>query len=199
MHHASYAYSHKLRICNIALSILVACIALYVFVLPWADSLAWWIKHSAPLISTAPALEVSAEASIPADNTLVIPRIDLRTPIHDGATKATLAKGIWHQTNNTSPESGGNMVLAGHRFTYKKSAAILYHLDKVQMGDNITVYWNKKRYDYKVVSIKTVDPNDETVTQNTTESMLTIYTCTPLWSSKQRLVVQASLISGDIQ
>jgi LPXTG-site transpeptidase (sortase) family protein len=103
--------------------------------------------------------------------------------------------GVWHLPGTGNPATGGNTVLAGHRFTYH-DPAVFYHLDKVKTGDPIIMYWNHKKYTYKVTTILTVPPTEVSVQAPTKEPLLTIYTCTPLWTSKYRLVLQAKPVEA---
>jgi LPXTG-site transpeptidase (sortase) family protein len=61
----------------------------------------------------------------------------------------------------------GNTVIAGHRFTYTNPHGILYYLDKVQVGDDIGVYWDNTRYLYKVSEVKVVEPTAVQIEDNT--------------------------------
>ncbi len=182
--------THK-RINNI-LGILVILAALYIFVLPFMPGVSWWVKHDAPVVGAKSATVLPVTDSIPAENTLVIPKIDLRTIIHDGNI-TSLNKGAWHIPGTGEPDLGGNTVLAGHRFTYSGSA-IFYNLDKIQKSDMIYIYWEGKRYEYVVEATNVVPPTDTSLVAPTTAPVLTIYTCTPLWSAKDRLVITARLV-----
>jgi sortase A len=129
--------------------------------------------------------------AIPAENTVVIPRLQLQQTIHENKNPQWgLAKGVWHDPHSSAPDQGKNTVLTGHRFTYA-GAAVFYHLDKVQPDDPIVVYWNKKKYTYKVHSIKVAPPTDSSVVAQTDDHTLTIYTCTPLITAKNRLIIIA--------
>jgi LPXTG-site transpeptidase (sortase) family protein len=182
-----------LRRFNNALTALVIAFALYLILLPFVPALGWWIQHQAPLISKPPT--VAAVEKIPDDNELVIPSIGLQQATHEGANKWTLHFGVWHLPGTGNPATGGNTVLAGHRFTYH-DPAVFYHLDKVKTGDPIIMYWNHKKYTYKVTTILTVPPTEVSVQAPTKEPLLTIYTCTPLWTSKYRLVLQAKPVEA---
>jgi sortase A len=59
----------------------------------------------------------------------------------------------------------------------------------------LTLFWNNQEYRYKVKEIKEVQPTDIYIEENTTESILTIYTCTPLWTAEKRLVIIGVKIS----
>jgi sortase A len=123
---------------------------------------------------------------------LIIPRLRLDKPIFDGTNPNLVHKGIWRRPNTSSPDKGGNTVMVGHRFSYK-DPAILYSLDKVQLKDPLIVAWRGKLYLYRVSDIKVVPANAIEVENPTSDSRLTIYTCTPLWSTRNRLVVTGSL------
>lgn len=100
--------------------------------------------------------------------------------------------GSWHIPGTSSPDKGGNTVIAGHRYTYSGSG-IFYHLDKVRVGDPIYIYWQHKRYSYTVKSIHVVAPTDVAIEAPTKRAQLTLYTCTPMWTFSHRLVVVAVL------
>lgn len=182
--------THK-RINN-TLGVLVAAAASYIFLLPYTPEISWWVRHDAPVVGAKAAPVLPPTDPIPAENTLVIPKIDLRTAIHGGSI-TSLNKGVWHIPGTGEPDLAGNTVLAGHRFTYSGSA-IFYNLDKVQKSDMIYVYWEGKRYEYIVEAVNVVPPTDASLVAPTTSPVLTIYTCTPLWSAKDRLVITARMV-----
>lgn len=104
-----------------------------------------------------------------------------------------LDKGIWRYPKGSTPDKGGNTVLIGHRFTYTNPRGVFYYLNKVAIGDEIGVFWNSKEYLYKVTTITVVDPHNTSIEDATSDARLTLFTCTPLWLPKDRLVVVAEL------
>lgn len=129
-------------------------------------------------------------------NHIVIPRMLLDQPIFEGSIGnqyTTLNRGIWRWPKGSVPDKGGNTVLIGHRFTYTNPRGVFYFLNKIKTGDEIGVWWNNKEYLYKVASIKQVSPNDTNIENNTHNPELTLFTCTPLWLPKDRLVIVANL------
>lgn len=184
----------KLRRVNNVLSMVVVMLAMYIFMLPFWLQINWWFKHNAPLISRSPALALPQEP-IPEQNTLVIPKLNMRQPILEGKNATTVDHGVWRRPNTATPLGSGNTVLVGHRFTYQ-GAAVFYHLDKLTVGDIIRVYWEGKIFDYKVTQTKEVSPAESSVEAPTDSRQLTLYTCTPLWTAKHRLVVIAQPIEG---
>ena len=143
--------------------------------------------------------EVHAQSSStanPQPNHLIIPSMLLNQPIYDGPTSRQykiLNKGIWRFSYGSSPDRGGNTVLIGHRFTYTNPRGVFYYLNKVKLGDEIGLWWNNKHYVYKVAAITEVPPTDTAIEANTSQSQLTLFTCTPLWLPKDRLVIVARL------
>lgn len=127
---------------------------------------------------------------------LVIPAMGLDEKIWVGENEKLVNKGIWQIPHTSTPDKGSNTVLVGHRFTYKNTA-VLYHLDKVNRDDYISVAWQGKIYTYKVSETKVVKPTDVYIEDPTEDSILTVYTCNPVWSTRERLVVIAKLESVD--
>ena len=119
----------------------------------------------------------------------------MKETIHEGDKRA-LRLGVWRRPNTSTPDGGGNTVIVGHRFTYAAGAAVFYNLDKIQVNDPITLTWHGRAYIYKVTETKVVDPGELSVEAATQEPRLTLYTCTPLWTSKSRLVIVAEPVEA---
>lgn len=159
----------------------------------------WWNEHfghaSQQLTENLhkPTASTSSKPAVvpPKTNRLIVPAMQLNTQIYEGPDMRTLNKGIWHRPGTSSPDKGGNTVIAGHRFTWTDPQGIFYYLNKVKKGDEIGVWWQQKRYLYRVTTITVVPPTEVSVENNTRDNRLTLYTCTPLWSPHQRLVVVA--------
>ncbi len=126
-------------------------------------------------------------------NRLIIPKIGVNAPIVEAkSARVGLNRGAWHLPNTSDPTQGGNMVITGHRFKYlPPNNTTFYLLDKLAVGDKISVIWRQKPYYYEVEKIKIVAANDQSIIQPTTEPTLTLFTCQPLYSQKQRLVIIA--------
>ena len=187
-----------LRRFNNILTILVIGLGLYLIIMPLLPQLSYWLQKRTGKISNTIAYSDDGKDGskpIPQDNRLVIPQMGLDATVNEGTYASTLKHGLWRRPKTSTPDKGGNTVIVGHRFTYK-SLAIFYHLDKVKEGDEFALFWQGKEYLYKVTEVRIVNPNQVEVEENTTDPILTLYTCTPMWTSKQRLVVIAKLIEG---
>ncbi len=187
---------------NIALVVAVVGLNLYIFSAPFVPQLQLWLRqrHAKPVAGlpykTQLATNTGANATradIPKDNRLVIPKLALNEHIYEGTSPYLVNKGVWANPKTSTPPSGGNTVLIGHRFTYD-GPATFYSLDKVAVGDNIVIYWQGKEYDYRVSSTQVVPATATEIEDPTSQAQLTVYTCTPLWSAKDRLVVVAKPI-----
>jgi LPXTG-site transpeptidase (sortase) family protein len=136
--------------------------------------------------------------ALPADNRVVIPSMGLDQPILEGPLNQqykTLNKGIWRWPASSTPDRGSNTVLIGHRFTYTNPRGVFYFLNKVRLGDELALFWSGHIYRYKVRQITEVSPTATAIENSTSRAQLTLFTCTPLWLPKDRLVVVASLES----
>jgi sortase A len=185
-----------LRRFNNGLSVLVMALCLYVIVAPLLPQATYTLAPKPPLVA---AEEKGEKPTIPDNNTLVIPRIKLEQQIHENAVADWgLAKGVWRDPTTSSPDLSSNTVFSGHRFTYA-GKSVFYHLDKVKSGDKIIVYWNKVRYEYTVKTIKEVPPTETEILKPTEKAALTLYTCTPLVTAENRLVIIAELNQGESQ
>jgi LPXTG-site transpeptidase (sortase) family protein len=122
---------------------------------------------------------------------LVIPAISLDAFVGEGTTPEVLNEGPGHYEETPLPGEQGNSAIAGHRTMYGHP---FRHLDSLQPGDVITTYTAARRAHYRVVSVAPVDPSDVGVAAPTDDSRLTLTTCNPVGSARERLVVVATLV-----
>lgn len=139
------------------------------------------------------------------ENRLYLPQINVDVPIveqKDGESQASaLDRGALHRTpDNGNPKDGGNFVLAAHRFTLgftpseTRAKSPFYHIDEMQVGDQVYVDYNGLRYAYKISEKKTVAPSDVGIEARTKDSRMTIYSCTLSGSNDGRVVLFADQI-----
>lgn len=188
----------QLRTVNHVLTVLIILICGYVFLLPFLPKINWWIgeligKHKSDYSLHTPTATSSKPKPKPTDNRLIIPEIGVDTAIFtDGET--SLNKGVWLRPKSNLPDQGGNTVIAGHRFTYNNPNGVFYNLDKLKKDDVIAVFWNQTEYNYKVRETKVVPATQISVESPTNNDQLTLYTCTPVWSATDRLVIIADQV-----
>ena len=133
-------------------------------------------------------------------NSLIIPAITLNESITEGQNPAiALKEGIWRWPGGSTPDNGGNTVLAGHRFTYSDPKGVFYFLNRIKVNDIIGLKWDNYTYSYRVKEVKVVSTNQTEILEPTEFPTLTLYTCTPLWNPKDRLVVVAEQEAGELK
>lgn len=140
---------------------------------------------SAPIIMplVSKPLDPTALASPqPNDNRIIIPKIGVDIPYQPG--ESALNTGAWwRHPDRGNPSEGGNFILAAHRFeiqptpqaTWEKSP--FYHIDKLEVGDEIIIDYQGKRYGYKIDSISNVKPTQVEIEAPSDTAKLTLYSC----------------------
>lgn len=112
--------------------------------------------------------------------------IDLTVGVYYGATSELLARGACQPTGSAIIGEGGNTVIDAHVNTYFSD------LEKLRVGDQITLYTMYGVFTYRVAEQITFDKNDKRYVNVTDEEYLTLYTCKPqvLGSSDVRIGVR---------
>ena len=119
---------------------------------------------------------------------LTIPSLMLRQTIYRGVSMPTLDKGVGYWPGTALPGRVGNVVLAGHRVSNFKP---FRYLDLLTTGDEIQLTTSEGTFIYTVRQTTIVEPSDTWIIDQDTAVTLTLFTCHPVGSTKQRLVVFA--------
>jgi LPXTG-site transpeptidase (sortase) family protein len=125
---------------------------------------------------------------------ILIPSIDLDMVVVQGTDYESLKKGPGHYLDTADPWDGtGRVGIAGHRTTYLHP---FFDLDKVQVGDTISLLTRYGRYDYAVTDnfVLPEETAGKVLTQ-TDAPTLVLTTCNPKYASSQRLIVEADLVA----
>ena len=122
---------------------------------------------------------------------LEIPTMELTMPVYLGASDAHLAAGAAVLGNASAPIGGNstNCVIAGHRGW--RGADYFRYIDRLQMGDTVTLTNLWGTLTYTVADIQIIQPHEvEKIKIQQGRDLLTLVTCHPYASgSKQRYVV----------
>lgn len=140
--------------------------------------------------------ELQVEAEVPVGEPfarLIIDRIQLDAVIFEGVDRTTLKSGPGHMPGTPLPGQPGNAVISGHRTTYGRP---FYDLDQLVAGDEIEVETALGISTYAVRDILIVAPTDVWVVDPKDGAWLTLTTCNPRFSAKERLIIQAELVEG---
>lgn len=147
------------------------------------------------------------DASLPPS--LDIPSIKVKAPIImdeqsyiEWKVQKALQKGVVHYGQTAVPGQRGNVVILGHSSGQPWAPGdykfVFTLLDKLQKGDTIHLNYQGTRYTYTVADSTVVKPDDVSVLKPTDKPTLSLITCTPVGTSKNRLVVHAVQTSPTI-
>ena len=127
-----------------------------------------------------------------------IPAMELEMPIFLGATEQHMAEGAAHLSQTSLPIGGTNTncVIAGHRGY--NGASYFRYIDKLKVGDLVSVTNLWERLTYRVCEIKIIDPHDVTeILIQPGRELLTLLTCHPYASGgRQRYVVYCERVES---
>jgi sortase A len=122
-------------------------------------------------------------------------RVDNKVVV-EGVGRDELRKGPGHVPSTVLPGQDGTFGVSGHRTTY---GAPFYRLNELAKGDTITVVTREAIYTYTVTRTAIVRPTDTQVLDNVKgpdgkpEATITLTTCHPRYSARQRLIVFGDL------
>lgn len=116
----------------------------------------------------------------------------------EGVTPADLKKGPGHYPGTQLPGQVGNFVVSGHRTTH---GAPFNRVDELKPGDAIVIETRDTWYTYRVLRTEIVKPTTIDVTYpvphekgvKPTVAMITLTSCNPKYSARQRIIVFGTL------
>lgn len=127
-----------------------------------------------------------------------IPAMELEMPIYLGATEQHMANGAAHLSQTSLPIGGENTncVIAGHRGY--NGASYFRYIDKLNVGDLVSVTNLWETLTYRVCEIRIIDPHDVTeILIQPGRELLTLLTCHPYASGgRQRYVVYCERVES---
>ncbi|MBR2725031.1 class E sortase [Candidatus Saccharibacteria bacterium] len=164
----------------------------------------------------APASEIEAidptiTQTVSADPRLIIPKLNVDVPIHFGIqlseVMSAMNNGVAHYRiagASAYPGEIGNLVITGHSagdvYSSNPYKYIFSGLERLEDGDLIYINYNSIRYTYRVIKKEVVEPsNVASLVVDTDKPLLTLVTCTPLGTSRYRLLVTAEQISPSLE
>lgn len=134
---------------------------------------------------------------------IVIPKIGANAkvisnvnPANEKEYLAALKNGVAHSLGTKFPGEGGHIFLFAHSTDYFWNVstynAVFYLLYKLEVGDEVNIFYDGRRYVYKVEGRKIVNPSEvDYLTRQTDNELLTLQTCWPPGTTLQRLLVFA--------
>lgn len=137
---------------------------------------------------------------------ITAPTIGLDKIVVEGVGRSQLREGPGHYPVTPLPGHAGNVAIAGHRTTH---GAPFADIDQLEPGDPIVLDTVDGRFVYRVEAYthpvegtvsghQVVAPGDADAIAATGDNRLTLTTCHPRYSDRQRLVVTATLEGGPV-
>ena len=160
----------------------------------------------------APATEIEAldptiTQTVSADPRLIIPKLNIDVPINFNIplsdVMSAMNHGVAHYRISGAsafPGEIGNFIITGHSagdvYSSNPYKYIFSGLERLEEGDLIYVNYNSVRYTYKVTGKQVIEPTDVgALVVQTDRPLITLVTCTPLGTSRYRLLVTGEQIS----
>ena len=119
-----------------------------------------------------------------------IPSIDADYVVIQGTDEGDLQRGPGHYPTTALPGQGKTIGIAGHRTTY---GAPFNRIDKIEIGDEITLEMPYATFTYEVTKTDIVDPSDVEIVEDIGREQLVLTACHPLYSAAERYAVFADL------
>ncbi len=153
------------------------------------------------------AVDPTVSQNVSPDPRLIIPKLNIDVPvafsIHPDDVMEAMNHGVAQFSipgANALPGQIGNLVISGHSagdiYSNNQYKFIFSGLERLVPGDLIYVNYESTRYTYQVIGDQTVEPTDvAALIYDTDKPVLTLITCTPLGTSRYRLLVSAEQIS----
>jgi sortase A len=139
-----------------------------------------------------------------AEFSVVVPKIGANEKVYSNVDPnneeeylEVLRHGIAHAKGTAFPGLGGTTYLFAHStdnfWNVGRYNAVFYLLNKMEKGDEITLFYNGKRFDYVVDDTKIVDPQDtHFIASNLSQGeRVILQTCWPPGTAWKRLLVFA--------
>ncbi len=173
----------------------------------FAPIMAYVSPDTGSISTSIEAVDPSINQTVSPEPRLIIPKLNVDVPIEFGIptseVDAAMNRGVAQFSipgANALPGQIGNLVITGHSagdiYSSNPYKFIFSGLERLENGDLIYVNYESVRYTYQMVRRETVEPsNVAALIYQTDRPMLTLITCTPLGTSRYRLLITAEQIS----
>ena len=179
----------------IALALLIAgaAVMLYPQFTEWRYT--WEQNAMAREAASATNGTVAAEGGMPMPKGAVarvgVSAIGLDAYVLEGVESEQRDRAVGHYPETPLPGEMGNAGLAGHRTMFGHP---FRRLDELKPGDTIETWTTTRHAIYRVVGTDRVDPSNVGVIAPTQTARITLTTCNPVGSARERLVVTGELV-----
>ena len=149
-------------------------------------------EHLRPLVQSLARIPIPTPGPEQAIR-IQISALGVDAPVVQGDGWEQLKKGVGQHVGTADPGQEGNIVLSAHNDIFGE---IFRDLEKLQPGDQVTLFTNQRAYNYAVVETKVVEPTAVEVMESTNQPTVTLISCYPYLVDDERIVVIARLQGG---
>ena len=121
---------------------------------------------------------------------ILIPKLEVDALVVYGTDLSLLARAPGIYPQGSLPGEEGNLAIAGHRTTY---GAWFRHIDQMEAGDQVIFIHEGTQYIYQTERVFTVASNDWTVIHPTDYQAVTLTSCHPPGSARERIILRGRL------
>jgi LPXTG-site transpeptidase (sortase) family protein len=184
----------------------------YDFFNPYQDSdllvSANTLRVTAPPLTATNSVQTKVNYPYSAkENSIEIPSLNLVTPLVIGQStdiptlEKDLDKGAVYYPGSVLPGQIGQILVLGHSappgWPHIKHDWVFSDIDKLNIGDMVTLYFNHTQYTYRIVK-KDIVPRGQEVgadTLNGKNNILTLVSCWPPGKDYKRIAISAELMN----
>lgn len=153
------------------------------------------------------AVDPTVSQTVSPEPRLIIPKLNVDVPVEFGIETSSVDEAMNRGVAqfsipgaNALPGQIGNLAISGHSagdiYSSNPYKFIFSGLERLEVGDLIYINYNSVRYTYQMLGSEVVEPTDvASLIYDTDKPMLTLITCTPLGTSRYRLLITAEQIS----
>lgn len=138
-------------------------------------------------------------------NSIVIEKLGINAPLvfvqsdSQKELNSALNNGVVVYPGSVKPGETGNLFITGHSSAYPwnktQFGKTFSTLDKLEAGDIVIIYYNNRKYEYRIENEFVAYPKDVKLVHPNDYSKITLFTCWPLGTNLKRLVVEGRLIN----
>lgn len=173
----------------------------------FAPIMAYVAPNTDSVTTSIEAVDPNITQAVSPEPRLIIPKLNIDVPIAFGISTNDVMEAMNHGVAqfmipgaNAMPGQVGNLVISGHSagdiYSSNQYKFIFSGLERLEPGDLIYVNYESVRYTYQMTKSEVVEPtNVAALIYSTQKPMLTLITCTPLGTSRFRLLITAEQIS----
>ena len=169
----------------------------------FAPIMAYIVPDTGSVTTSLEAVDPTINQAVSPDPRLIIPKLNVDVPVAFNISTDEVMSAMNYGVAqfsipgaNALPGQVGNLVITGHSagdiYSSNPYKFIFSGLERLEPGDLIYINYESTRYTYQLTKKEVVEPtNVEALIYDTDKPMLTLITCTPLGTSRYRLLVTA--------